>query len=126
MHEMTIAEILLDQVFQVSRANRIQKIEQVDVEIGLMRQVVSEALQTAFAALSEGTPAQGATLRYVEKAIKAHCLQCDHLYSAGVDSLQCPRCGLAEFKIIEGNDIVLTSITGQQEQGETDRENTCG
>jgi len=117
MHELSIAMNLLDQVLQVARDNHAVGVKEVEVEIGLMWQVDPEALEMAFSAAGEGTLAEGASLRIVDKAIVMKCENCQRVFEAGVDCFVCPDCNLARTRVVEGNDIVLRSVVCSTAEG---------
>jgi hydrogenase nickel incorporation protein HypA/HybF len=84
----------------------------VTVAVGARRLVVPEALELAFATLSEGGPAEGARLRIEEVPLAARCRACGTSYAPRIDDYRCPGCARAEPEITAGNDILLTSLTG--------------
>ncbi len=120
---MAIAEMLVEQVLRVAEENKAARVNQVEVRMGLMRQVVPEALELAFEAVAKDTLAEGARLSIIEEGITARCLNCDIEFEGHVDFLQCPQCGLANIKIIAGNDIVLTSLECEQEANQSTEDN---
>ena len=121
MHEMAIAEALIKQVLDLARQNNAEKICEVEVSLGVMRQVVPEALDVAFAALAEGTIVQGALLNQVEKPITAQCRQCKIEYQPQPGEMQCPRCHQADYLIIDGDEIILKSLVCETEEGATQK-----
>ena len=119
MHELTIASSLVDHLLDLARQQAVTRIEEVEVEVGVLRQVVPEPLQMAFAAATEGTLAQGATLKLVEVSAAAECQQCACRFQPAFDDYLCPGCGQADVRIVAGHDIVLKSVVCQTEQGAT-------
>jgi hydrogenase nickel incorporation protein HypA/HybF len=118
MHEYSLATALMEQVLAAAMQNRLASVETVEIEVGALQLVVPEALDLAFNALAEGTPAQGAKLVQEEAALKARCRACGAEYEPEIDRYTCPACGRAEAEIIQGRYIILRSISGpQNEQG---------
>ncbi len=125
MHEMTIATELLaatlsavaDHADELSSAADSPCIESVEVEIGLLQQIVPEALELAWQAVCDGTAAQGAALTVTETPAAACCKWCGESFSPAVDDYLCPGCGKADVDIRAGNDILLRSITCQADEG---------
>jgi hydrogenase nickel incorporation protein HypA/HybF len=115
MHEMSIAVEIVHSVLDAVSEHRPSQIEEVEVRIGVMRQVVPEALELAFAAAAEGTPVEGARLIVKEERIVAVCRHCECLYLPEGDDYTCPDCGQADARILAGNDMVLRSIVCQTE-----------
>ena len=112
MHEMSIATALIEQVLEHAEKNNLSRVENVVIEVGAMQLIVSEALETAFAALVAGTPAADAVLRLEEVPIQAKCRSCSHAYHPAIDRYLCPQCGRADAEIIAGQDIILKSLSG--------------
>jgi len=117
MHEMAIATELLEQVLRVAAEHHATRVDEVQVEVGVMRQIVPEALTMAFAAAAEGTIAAGATLHIHEERAVAVCCQCECMFLPEIDRFVCPQCNRADARIISGNDIVLTSMTCETGDG---------
>jgi hydrogenase nickel incorporation protein HypA/HybF len=110
MHEMTIATSLLEEVLALVGQHKARRVGEVEVELGVMRLVVPESLQVAFAVVSEGTPAEGAILKLTETPLRASCNLCQNEYSAQVGDFRCPSCGQADVRITGGNDIIIKSV----------------
>jgi len=116
---MTIASELLTQTLLAVKAHEAQLsqrddrpcVEQVEVEIGLMRLVVPEALEMAWQVVCEGTIAQGARLSVTEMPLSARCRLCGRTYEPSIDNYQCPQCNEADMDICAGNDIILKTVT---------------
>lgn len=114
MHEMSIAVELLQQLEAVAAEHGVQRIESFTVAAGAMRGVVPEALDIAFESVADGTAAQGADLKLEIVSALARCRQCGCEFEPGIDSYLCLRCNQADVEIVRGNEIVLMSVTGQQ------------
>ncbi len=117
MHEMSIASGILRCAVEAARRHGAERIEELVVEIGPMKQVVPEALRTAFEVISEGTPAEGAAMTVIETGIKATCRDCGLAFEPTIDNFLCPRCKQADVEITAGNDIVLKSVSCEVRQG---------
>jgi len=112
---MSIASALMQQLLRIADEQRAARIVDVEVRCGVLQQVVPEALQLAFEALSAETPAAGATLKIVEVEPVARCRACNERYPARLDIYLCPRCGQADVELLAGRDIVLQSVTCETE-----------
>lgn len=113
MHEMPIAAAIVEQSLAAVAPHGATRIDVIEVEIGRMRQLVPEALQVAFAAVSQGTAAEGAQLTIVEIEMQAACNLCGHTFQPEIGLYVCPRCEQADVRIVAGNDMILKSITAQ-------------
>ncbi len=113
MHEMSIATGILDTVLAVAAEHGAVRVEEVALEVGVMRLVVPEALAAAFEAVVAGTVVEGATLTQTEVPLQARCVPCGQAFNPTVDDFLCPACGQADVDILAGNDIILKSVVCQ-------------
>ena len=113
MHEMPIAAAIVEQAVEAVAPHRATRIDTIEVEIGRMRQLVPEALQVAFAAVSQDTIAEGARLDITEIDMEAVCRRCEHRFRPEINLYLCPNCHEADVRIVAGNDMILKSITAQ-------------
>ncbi len=111
MHEMTIAVELLRELESLVKTNNVKRVTEFTVSAGQLRGIVPEALDIAFASLAEGTFAAGAKLNLEFVPTIAQCQQCNNTFQPGEDYYLCPKCNKADVEIIEGNDIILKSVT---------------
>jgi len=111
MHEMAIASALVEQLARIARENNATRITAAEVHCGILRQVVPEALELAFAAASAESPAAGAVLKIVEQPIVARCRSCQRIFEAAVDNFLCPACQTADVELLAGQDIILQTVT---------------
>jgi hydrogenase nickel incorporation protein HypA/HybF len=104
---------IVEQAVQAARAHGATRITEIEVEAGMLQQVVPEALQTAFEFAANDTPAQGATLHLTESPPEARCRACGHHFEPTIESFSflCPVCKHADVEILAGNSITLLSVT---------------
>ncbi len=110
MHELSIAVQLVEQVLAAAAENDAARVTVVRLDVGAMQLVVPEAMQTAFAASVQGTVAEGAELLINEVEAKARCRECGHGFAPEIGNYMCPECLQANAEIIQGRDILLTSL----------------
>lgn len=110
MHELSIAAEMIRQLEGLAEEHGAVRIVEVEVVCGLMRQVVPEALQTAFEVVSAGTVAAGARLKISEQSLTARCRACEREFEPTLESFRCPACGQADVEMTGGHDILLKSV----------------
>ena len=115
MHEMSIALSLVEQLQRLAEQHHATSISELEVQCGVMRQVVPEALELAFTAAAMETIAAGATLKIIEEPLVVRCRQCGTEFAAEIDDYACSGCKLADVEILAGRDIVLKSVTCETE-----------
>jgi len=117
MHELSLAGYLIDSVLAAAAEHEATRVDEVAVEVGVLQQVVPDAMQMAWEVLTQGTLAEGAILKITEVPPSAVCRQCGCRCEVSIDSFVCPRCKQADLRIETGHDIILTSIVCQTEEG---------
>jgi len=126
MHEMSIAVDMIQQIERIAAEHGVSRIERIELEVGVLRLIVPEALQDAFAAVAADTVAEGAELNMVETPARARCGACGAEYPVQVEDYLCPQCGQAAGQILAGNDIIIKSLVCDTEEGGTTDEDQCG
>jgi hydrogenase nickel incorporation protein HypA/HybF len=111
MHEVSLVSALVDQMQKTADENHLTAIDEVEVEIGCLRQVIPEVFRTAFESVTKGTLAEGADLKIKEIRAEARCRSCDQVYEPTSDDFTCPSCTRVDVEILKGDSIVLKSIS---------------
>lgn len=93
MHEMAIAEGILDIALDYARRNESSRITKVSLLLGEMAGVEPSSLQFCFASLVKGTPAEGAELAFTRVPLLARCLSCGLEGAVENYNFICPDCG---------------------------------
>jgi hydrogenase nickel incorporation protein HypA/HybF len=111
VHELSIAEGILDQVERLAAHHHATRVDAVEIETGVMRMVEHGALRSAFEVVTKGTIAEGAELAITDIPVAARCRSCGAEYDArGQFDFTCPSCGKAAADVVRGNDIILASV----------------
>ena len=93
MHEMSLAEGVLQIVEEAARAQRFRRVRSVLLEIGELSMVEAEAMRFCFDAFSRGTLAEGAVLNVVQVAGQGLCFNCNRTVPLAALYDPCPACG---------------------------------
>jgi hydrogenase nickel incorporation protein HypA/HybF len=116
MHEMSIAQGILEVVQQYARANdhagdaSAPKVKSVRLRIGEMAGVVPESLRFCFEVASEGTVAQGAELLIDEVPIRCRCFSCNLEFFAERFLFLCPACGTSGVEVLSGGELDVVEL----------------
>jgi hydrogenase nickel incorporation protein HypA/HybF len=110
MHEASIALSLMDVVFDTAKANGAKKVNKIFVKIGRLQAVECSALQFAFEAMKEGTPAEDGELIITDVPITGRCRDCGHEAQFDQVILHCPKCGSYAVDILTGEELQITEI----------------
>jgi hydrogenase nickel incorporation protein HypA/HybF len=110
MHELSIMQSALDQVLEKARQAGASRVHAIRLRIGALSGVVPDALQFAFEALSDGTPAQGAQLLIEDVPARFWCATCSHEFEATRMFAECPDCHRPSMELRAGREMELTSL----------------
>lgn len=110
MHELSLAQSIIDLVEQTAARERFVRVRRLGLDIGKLACVEVDALQTAFASASRGTCAEGAQLDIVEIAGQGECSACG--LRAPMPSLYelCPQCGERPLSVIQGTEMRVRDL----------------
>ncbi len=111
MHELSIAQNIIDIATNSAYSHNIKKIVSVEVEVGLASGVVIEALEFAWESARLGTILEEASLVIKPVAIIARCRTCHTEYKPNEIYDECPGCGDVNAEILSGKELRVNAIT---------------
>jgi hydrogenase nickel incorporation protein HypA/HybF len=111
VHEMSLAVALMEEINTIADQNQVETIQEVELHIGVLKQVVPEVMQEAFSAASAGTRAEGALLTQIPISATARCQNCHNTFEPAQDNFLCPHCGQGLVNILQGDEFILNSLT---------------
>jgi hydrogenase nickel incorporation protein HypA/HybF len=112
MHELAIAQAIVDIAVASARGRRIV---QVDVRAGHLRQVVPAALAFSFELVAAGTVAEGAELVLEEVPPSGRCRGCGAQGALEALPLRCPACGGLDVEVTGGEELLVDAIEIEEE-----------
>ena len=104
MHEMAIAEGILDIALDYAKQNDAKSISKIGLLLGEMAGVETEALTVCFSSLVRGTIAEHAELALKRVPLVGHCAQCGREQAIRNYNFICPECG-GGLEIISGREL---------------------
>lgn len=113
MHELAIAESLLEIVLEEGRRHNLQKVSIIRLQIGAMAGVIPEALSFSFEMISRDTIASGASLEIETIPVTARCSSCGERFDVENLVYLCTRCGKPDLKLISGRELSLVNLEGE-------------
>lgn len=115
MHEVSIAQGMLDYAIDYCEKNGHKSIELIKVKIGRAAGVVPDSLQFAFEALKTGTIAEKAVLTIDEIPVSGICNSCGKNFTVEeAYVIQCPLCGSMSFKVETGRELNIVEMEVDQ------------
>ena len=110
MHEMAIAESMLEIVEATARRNGAARVKVVWLEIGALSHVSAEALAFCFDAVTRGGIAEGAALTILATPGEAWCMPCGETVALATLGDPCPRCGSYQLTVSKGDEMRVKEI----------------
>lgn len=114
MHELSIAQALLEQLRRVAEREGADRVLSVTVRIGALAGVDAEALEMAFPVAAAGTLAEGATLRIEAVPARVHCTACGRDSAPPFPFLVCDACGSGAVHVESGRELDLVAAELRQ------------
>ncbi|MDQ5880924.1 MAG: hydrogenase nickel incorporation protein HypA/HybF [Pseudomonadota bacterium] len=93
MHEMSLAEGVVQIIEDAAREQGFSKVKTVFLEIGWLSSVEPDAMTFCFDAVSRGTVADGAKLEIIDVPGAGQCLSCGKTVEISAVFDPCPECG---------------------------------
>ncbi len=121
MHELSIAQSLMDIITQEAERHGLERVVRVGVSLGEFSAVVPESLTFCFDLIKEGTVAEGAELAISKVPLRGLCQECGHDFDMDQPVMDCPQCGGHQIQLISGRELSIDFIeTDEPEQAPGD------
>jgi len=103
MHEMSLAEGIVQLVEDAVRTDGCTRVKAVWLEIGQLAAVEKEALRFCFDAVARDTVAEGARLEIIETPGQGWCMKCEGNVAVAALYEACPVCGSYQIQVTGGD-----------------------
>ena len=116
MHEMAIAQGMLDIAREELARHGCTRLTLVRVDVGVLSGVVPDCLEQAFEALTRGTVDEGARLQIGRVPLRLRCLCGQEFESSGspMDLPACPGCGeVFGHAVLSGKEMHISWLEGE-------------
>ena len=110
MHEMALAEGVLQIIEDAAHAQQFHRVKTVWLEIGQLAGVEREALAFCFDAVTRGSLAEQARLEMVELPGRGWCLPCGREIALPALYEPCPHCGGHQVQVTGGNQMRVKEL----------------
>jgi len=110
MHELPIAESILDIALRHATSSSAKKVSEINLIIGQISSVVDDSVAFYWKIISQGTICEDANLNFTRLPAILLCLECGQTYGIESELSPCPQCGSVQIKIIQGEEFQLESI----------------
>lgn len=110
MHELSLAEHLLQIIEEAAREQQFSRVKAVWLEIGQLACVEQQSLRFYFNVVAKNSIAHQAALHIIESPGQAHCEACSRLCSIETYHAACPYCGNYALTIIQGAEMRVKEL----------------
>jgi hydrogenase nickel incorporation protein HypA/HybF len=110
MHEMSLAEGVLQLIEDSARQQDFSKVSTVWLEIGELSGVEVEAMKFCFDAVTRDSVAQGARLEIIRLPGTGWCMACAVTVPMSEVFGECPHCGGHQMQVTGGTEMRLKEL----------------
>ncbi len=110
MHEMSIAQSLLDIVRDEMKKHGVTVLKSVRVHIGQLSAIVPESLSFCFDIMTSGTDLEGAKLVTEMIPLRGVCKKCKGEFEIENYAFECPLCSSPEIDTISGQELSIVDM----------------
>lgn len=111
MHELSIAQSLIDIVSRQCIEKGFKEVESIDVSIGRASGILPDALLFAFDVIKSDSIAKSAKLNITEVPVSGQCRICGNTFVTEEEYvLCCPCCGGTHFFVTGGRELDVTEM----------------
>ena len=118
MHELSIAQSIVDIIEQYVPQEHRHTIHSIKVRIGDLAGVVPDSLAFSFTAVTAGTPIAHALLEIEHIPFVLHCTECLSDSTTEPGLAICPRCQSTHTQILSGTELQVVAIELEDENPE--------
>ncbi len=110
MHEMGIAQNILDIAIEAAQREGAIKVTRIDLVAGELRGLVPMQLTFCFSIVAQNTIASGAYLNVEEVPVSARCKDCGVDFPVAEYEYFCPKCKSANVEVTGGTELKVKDI----------------
>jgi hydrogenase nickel incorporation protein HypA/HybF len=110
MHELSIAQSIVDIVGQYVPPEQTADVRTVHVRVGALAGLVPESLTFCFTAITAETPLAHATLVVEFVPYQVSCAACRTTSHAEPGLALCPHCGSTNTRVLSGTELQVVDI----------------
>jgi len=111
MHELSIAQSIVELAEDVALKEQVDSIRSIDIEIGALSGVVLDTLEFVLGITVKNTKLENAKINYLKMNGKAECNSCNFQFETNDLLSFCPKCKQANFRIVDGKQLRIKSLT---------------
>jgi hydrogenase nickel incorporation protein HypA/HybF len=110
MHEMALAQSIVDLVEEHARQDGFRNVRAVHLAIGRLSNVEPRSLEFGFEVVARGTVAEGARLAIERPPGRAFCTACTETVDVEGHGEGCPLCGGHAWTVVSGDEMRVVEL----------------
>lgn len=110
MHELSIAQNVIEIIHQHVPADELDRVIAVRLKIGAIAGIVPDSLDFSFHAITTETPLCNARLEIELVPFKIQCKSCNTISSNEIGYSVCESCGSIKTTVISGTELQVSEI----------------
>ena len=110
MHELSIAVNIVDIATREAEKNQARKIQSLDLEVGALSGVITEALEFAMEIAVRDSMLEHANISIHRIDGRASCNECGKAFEIDHLSDICPQCDSLDIRLMQGQELRIRSL----------------
>ena len=110
MHELSIAQNILEIVDETLSKNQYKKLLEIKVQIGELIAIVPESLRFCYECLIKDSPYAGSKINIEVIPVKIFCKNCKKNYKIKELFFICPVCHKKNVELIQGKELKISHL----------------
>ena len=110
MHEMSLAQNILDIVLKTASQNNAKKVLKITIRAGQLRGIVPEQLKFCFGFVAKDSIAEEAELLVNTLPIKGRCKNCRAEFFVKEFRFACSECQNEDIEVLQGMELLVENI----------------
>ena len=115
MHELGIAQSIMQIVLSEAERARARKVLKVTVKVGELAGVLPDSLTFCFNLLAKSTIAEHALLTIEKVPIRGYCSQCESEFVIADNRYWCTTCGNKHIQLVSGRELQIGQLEIEDE-----------
>jgi hydrogenase nickel incorporation protein HypA/HybF len=110
MHELGLAEDVLNKIKAEARSKGLKKVSYAKLQIGETLITDRAEFEELFAMISAGSIAEGIKMEIEILPVKGICIDCKTQFTPKIFRLDCASCGSTNIQMVSGGELVVKEL----------------
>jgi len=110
MHELSLAEAIVEQVVDLSKKENFNHVLRIKIELGAWSGVDRESLEFCLTEMCDNTLLKDVVIEFFDVRLTVFCHFCQKERELADPILSCPVCHLATPEVVKGKDLKIIDL----------------